>query len=57
MLYVLSSVRYSLGVIPTHKSLALCEKVSASAFCRLVVIFESQTAPCIIIHDSIILSL
>lgn len=28
--------RYSSGIIPTRKSLSLCEKVSVSAFCRSV---------------------
>ena len=28
-------ISYSLGIIPTRKNLALCEKVTASAFCRL----------------------
>lgn len=28
--------RYSAGIIPTRKSLSLCEKVSVSAFCRSV---------------------
>ena len=32
--------RYTLGLIPTRKSLVLCEKINASAFCRLPVCFH-----------------
>lgn len=35
--------RYNMGVIPSRKSLALCDRLSVSSFCRYANAFKSRT--------------